>query len=86
MLIFYPMLSNGNVLWTCDNCDRTAEVSWPDTNAVALFCICDNKVHPQCNNDWYNTGLYWNRIPMENRERYQKERMKQRNRKVHGED
>ena len=74
MLIFYPMLSNGNVLWTCDNCDRTAEVSVPNTNAVALFCTCDEKVHPQCNNDWYYQGLYWKRIPMENRERYRKGR------------
>ena len=77
MLIFYPVLSNGNVLWTCDNCDRTAEVSWPDTNAVALVCICDGKVHPECNNDWYYKGLYWNRIPMENRERYREGRLKQ---------
>ena len=76
MLIFYPMLSNGNVLWTCDNCGRIAEVSWPDTNAVALVCTCDGHVHPQCNNDWYCLGLYWNRIPMENRERYRKGRMK----------
>jgi len=74
MLIFYPMLSNGDVLWSCDNCDRTAEVSVPNTNAVALFCTCDEKVHPQCNNDWYYKGLYWNRIPMENRERYRKNR------------
>ena len=76
MLIFYPMLSNGNVLWTCDNCDRTAEVSVPNTNAVALFCTCDEKVHPQCNNDWYYKGLYWNRIPMEDRERYRKLRIR----------
>ncbi len=43
MLIFYPMLSNGNVRWTCDNCGRTAEISCPDTNAVALTCQCDMK-------------------------------------------
>ena len=53
MLIFYPTLPNGNVLWTCDNCGTTAEVSWPDTNAVALICKCDMKTHPQCNSDWY---------------------------------
>ena len=70
------MLSNGNVLWTCDNCESSKEVSLPDTNAVALVCICDGKVHPECNNDWYYKGLYWNRIPMENRERYRKDRMR----------
>ena len=72
MLIFYPRLPNGNILWTCDNCSRKAEVSCPDTNAVALICQCDMKCHPECNNDWYYKGLYWNRIPMEDRERYRK--------------
>jgi len=72
MLIFYPRLRNGNILWSCDNCDNTAEVSTPDTNAVALVCVCDGKTHPECNNDWYYKGLYWNRIPMEDRKRYRK--------------
>ena len=72
MLIFYPKLPNGNILWSCDNCNETAEASVADTNAVALLCICDGKVHPECNNDWYYQGLYWNRIPMEDRERYRK--------------
>ena len=72
MLIFYPRLPNGNILWTCDNCSRTAEGSCPDTNAGALICQCDMKCHPECNNDWYYKGLYWNRIPMEDRERYRK--------------
>ena len=72
MLIFYPKLSNGNILWSCDNCDRTAEVSIADTNAVALICICDGHVHPKCNDDWYYQGLYWNRIPMERREEFRK--------------
>ena len=72
MLIFYPKLPNGNILWSCDNCDRTAEVSVADTNAVALLCPCDGKVHPKCNNDWYYQGLYWNKIPMERREEYRK--------------
>ena len=58
MLIFYPRLSNGNVLWTCDNCGRTAEVSEFETNAVALVCMCDMKTHPQCNTKWYYDGLY----------------------------
>jgi hypothetical protein len=72
VLIFYPKLLNGNIFWSCDNCDRTAEISIPDTNAVALICICDDKVHPECNSDWYYKGLYWERIPMENREGYRK--------------
>ena len=58
MLIFYPRLSNGNVLWTCDNCGYTAEVSELGTNAVALVCQCDMNTHPECNNDWYYKGLY----------------------------
>ena len=72
MLIFYPKLLNGNILWGCDNCYRTAEVSMPDTNAVALICICDDKVHPECNNEWYYQGLYWNRIPIEKRDEYRR--------------
>ena len=79
MLIFYPTLLNGNVLWTCDNCGNTAEVSWPDTNAVALICKCDMKTHPQCNSDWYYKGLYWERIPMENRKKYSRDRCKKNN-------
>ena len=74
MLIFYPMLSNGNIFWTCDSCGNTAEVSAPNTNAVALFCSCDNKVHPRCNNDCYNKGLYWERIPIEKRNEYREDR------------
>ena len=82
MLIFYPTLSNGNVLWTCDNCGEKKEVSCPDTNAVALLCICDGKVHPQCNDDWYYKGLYWERIPMENRMNYRKLRERRNNGKT----
>ena len=67
MLIFYPRLPNGNILWNCDNCDNIAEVSTPDTNAVALVCQCYGKVHPECNNRWYYDGLYWERIPIEKR-------------------
>jgi hypothetical protein len=72
MLIFYPKLPNGNILWSCDNCNRTAQISCADTNAVALVCMCDGQVHPECNNDWYYQGLYWNRIPIEKREGYRK--------------
>ena len=76
MLIFYPTLANGNVLWTCDNCSITAEVSWPDTNAVALVCQCDLKVHPECNSKWYYDRLYWERIPMKARRKYSNDRYK----------
>ena len=76
MLILYPRLPNGNVLWSCDNCDRTAQVTTPDTTAVALICICDGKVHPECNNEWYYQGLYWNMIPMERRNEYRRNRSK----------
>ena len=79
MLIFYPTLPNGNVLWTCDNCGDTAEVSWPDTNAVALVCKCDMKTHPQCNSDWYYNRLYCERIPMKNRNKYSRDRYKKNN-------
>ena len=65
MLIFYPRIKNGNILWSCDNCENTAEVSFPETNAVALYCKCSNEIHPQCNDEWYNKGLYFNRIPIE---------------------
>ena len=65
MLIFYPRLPNGNILWSCDNCDNTAEVSISETNAVALYCKCSSGIRPQCNEEWYNTGLYFNRIPLE---------------------
>ena len=67
LLILFPRLPNGNILWTCDNCDITAEVSCSDTSAVALYCICNNKINPQCNDDWYNKNLYMNRIPIETR-------------------
>ena len=65
MLIFYPRLPNGNILWSCDKCDSTAEVSSSDTNAVALYCMCSRETRPRCNTDWYNKNLYMNRIPIE---------------------
>ena len=65
MLIFYPKLPNGNILWTCDNCGNTAQVSFSDTAAVALYCMCNRKINPHCNDKWYNESLYMKRIPME---------------------
>ncbi len=65
LLILFPRLPNGKVLWTCDICGDTAEVSCSDTNAVALYCMCSRKIQPQCNDDWYNKNLYMSRIPIE---------------------
>ena len=65
LLILFPRLPNGNVLWTCDKCDNTAEVSISETAAVALYCACNHKINPQCNDDWYNKNLYMNRLPIE---------------------
>ena len=72
MLIFYPRLPNGNVFWSCDNCDNTAQVSFAETTAIALYFMFNNKINPQCNDDWYNKGLYLQRIPKENRNGYQR--------------
>ena len=70
LLIFYPRLPNGNVLWSCDNCDNTAQVTFAETAAVALYCMCNSKINPQCNDDWYTKRLYLKRIPMEDRNDY----------------
>ena len=67
MLIFYPRIENGNVLWVCDNCGDEKRVVSPETTAVALVCMCDGKVHPQCNNDWYYKRLYFDKQPYEER-------------------
>tara|TARA_Y100000310_G_scaffold52176_1_gene47997 strand:+ start:274 stop:513 length:240 start_codon:yes stop_codon:yes gene_type:complete len=65
LLILFPRLPNGNVLWSCDSCGNTAEVSYSETTAVALYCACNRKINPQCNDDWYNKGLHLKRIPIE---------------------
>ena len=39
MLILYPRLKNGNVLWSCDNCNKTAEITSADTQVVAIYCM-----------------------------------------------
>jgi len=67
MLIFYPRLPNGNILWSCDDCKDKKQIVYGGTHAVALVCVCDMKCHPKCNNDWYYKGLYWERIPIEKR-------------------
>ena len=58
MIIIYPKLTNGNVLWTCDNCGVKAEITAPLTQQVSIYCICNNKCNPQCNAEYYNTGEY----------------------------
>jgi hypothetical protein len=57
-LIFFPRLENGNVLWECDNCEKTAQVSCFVTRAVALVCSCTMTCRPKCNKKWYYEGLY----------------------------
>ena len=59
MKIIYPRLANGNILWTCDNCGDTAEVSEPDTHMVSIYCSCDASSHPKCNYRWYYDNLYY---------------------------
>ena len=60
-LVFFDRLENGNVLWSCDNCNNTAEVSCSDTRAVALYCMCTRSIHPPGNADWYNKLQYYNK-------------------------
>ena len=60
-LFLFPRLENGNILWTCDNCGNTGDISASKTRAVALYCTCTNSVHPECNNEWYWKGLYHNK-------------------------
>ena len=58
MIILYPKLANGNVLLTCDNCGDRAEITAMDTRRVSIYCICNNKCNPQCNEEYYNSGAY----------------------------
>ena len=67
MLIIYPKLKNGNVLWNCDNCGKTTEIVYGGTAAVSIYCMCDRSCHPKCNYEWYVEGLYWKDIPIERR-------------------
>ena len=60
-LVFFKRLENGYVLWKCDNCDKTAEVSCFDTRAVSLVCSCDMTCHPECNKKWYYENLFYDK-------------------------
>ena len=58
MIIIYPKLANGNILWTCDNCGNQAEISDPQTRRVSIYCNCNKQCNPKCNEIHYNTGVY----------------------------
>ena len=58
MIIIYPKLANGNVLWTCSNCGNKAEISSVETRRISIYCICNNQCNPECNERYYNTGVY----------------------------
>ena len=60
-LVFFKRLENGNVLWKCDNCDKTAQVSCFATRAVSLVCSCDMTCHPECNKKWYYENLFYDK-------------------------
>ena len=65
MIIIYPRLANGNVLWTCDNCGDKAEISVRETRRVSIYCICNNKCNPVCNQEYYNSGEFLsNEVPI----------------------
>jgi len=56
-VILYPKLSNGNILWTCDICGYKAQIT-TSTRRVSIYCICNEKCNPQCNEEYYNSGEY----------------------------
>ena len=58
MIIIYPKLTNGNVLWTCDNCGKQAEISFVETRRISIYCSCTKRCNPICNAEYYNTGEY----------------------------
>ena len=56
-LVFFPRLENGNILWECDSCGNTAEISYSETRAVSIICECTMTCHPRCNHDWYYQSI-----------------------------
>ena len=60
-LVFFPRLENGNVLWKCDGCGKTAQISCFDTRAVSILCECTMTCHPKCNHDWYYKNYYYDK-------------------------
>ena len=57
MLKIFPKLKNGNIMWTCDNCGSQSQICSP-TRRVSIYCECNNKCNPTCNEEYYNTGEY----------------------------
>ena len=60
MIIIYPKLANGNVLWTCDNCGNKSEISCVETRRLSIYCNCNKRCNPKCNAEYYTTGEYLN--------------------------
>ena len=58
MIIIYPKLANGNVLWTCDNCGNKSEISCVETRRLSIYCNCNKRCNPKCNAEYYTTGEY----------------------------
>ena len=61
MLKIFPKLKNGNIMWTCDKCGSQSQICSP-TRRVAIYCECNNKCNPTCNEEYYNTGAYMVKI------------------------
>ncbi len=58
MIILYPRLANGNVLWTCNLCGNSDQITVFTTRRVSIYCTCNRKCNPACNKEYYNTGEY----------------------------
>ena len=57
MIIIFPKLKNGNILWTCDKCGSQKQIC-SLTQRVSIYCKCNNICNPECNKEYYNTGAY----------------------------
>ena len=56
MIVLFPKLPNGNILWKCEYCGQEYEVC-SSTRRVWLYCIC-GKFSPKCNREYYTKGGY----------------------------
>ena len=57
MIVIFPKLKNGNILWTCDNCGEQSQICSP-TRRVSIYCKCNKQCNPKCNEKYYNTSAY----------------------------
>ena len=57
LIVIFPKLSNGNILWSCKYCNRKYEVT-THTRRVWLMCSC-GKESPECNKKYYCNGEYF---------------------------